>query len=304
MPPRNFTDEEEEQIAKIYLAGHSTRAIMRAYKLPGKTSILGALRRQNVKQRSPAERNRLYQIDAHAFDVIDTEEKAYWWGFIYADGCIHKRSLTVTLKASDKNHLIKLKTFLKSEHPVKIVNRYIKGNKAYKSAHYYATDRHLANRLRELGIVPKRGKFKQAITHLPKDLERHWIRGLMDGDGSVAMDSGSRGPSIGFCGSALMMNWIREILANNTGTNPDLSIQKHRIASLYYLSFSGNVVAHAVSDWLYQDATIWLSRKKKRVDNWLPVQDLFRIKKLRNRLIEKGASFRQLPLFPPTKKSG
>ncbi len=98
MPARRFTDEEEVCIVQIYEAGHSAKAIGRAYDLPGKDAVIGALRRADTRIRPNTEANRLYTINHGAFDVI-TPESAYWWGFIYADGsiCRHK-SLTVGLR--------------------------------------------------------------------------------------------------------------------------------------------------------------------------------------------------------------
>jgi len=163
---------------------------------------------------------------------------------------------------------VKLRAFLKSEHPIKEIEIGCGNGKFYKSAIYYATDEYLAERLRELGIVPHRKNFNQAIIHLPKRLENHWLRGYFDGDGAARKPNAKNVVSISICGSATLLKWIRAITANNVGTNPNLSVNKHRTAKIYYLSYSGNHVANNVAMWMYQDATIWLPRKKKTVDDW------------------------------------
>jgi len=68
-------------------------------------------------------------FDDSVFDEIDTEEKAYWLGFIYADGYIdsaplidgkkNNYQLEVSLKLSDYEHLVKLKEFFKSDKEIK-----------------------------------------------------------------------------------------------------------------------------------------------------------------------------------------
>lgn len=49
--------------------------------------------------------------------MIDTEEKAYWLGFLYADGAVSKNTNTIelSLKSSDISHLEKYKSSLSFE---------------------------------------------------------------------------------------------------------------------------------------------------------------------------------------------
>ena len=60
-----------------------------------------------------------YNIDEDYFKIIDTEDKAYFLGFIYADGCIckaSKKQYTFALKLAeqDKYILDTFKHYLKS----------------------------------------------------------------------------------------------------------------------------------------------------------------------------------------------
>lgn len=63
----------------------------------------------------------LIKIDEHIFDSIDTEEKAYWLGFIFADGNVSKRDNTfeMTLSGKDIAHLEKFNKFVKHTRRLK-----------------------------------------------------------------------------------------------------------------------------------------------------------------------------------------
>lgn len=39
---------------------------------------------------SVVDKRGMWDLNEHFFDVIDTEEKAYWLGFIFADGYVAK----------------------------------------------------------------------------------------------------------------------------------------------------------------------------------------------------------------------
>ena len=61
--------------------------------------------------RSNKENSRKYYINHNYFEIINTEEKAYWLGFIYADGYVQSnrntKNIGITLSNIDYNHLIK-----------------------------------------------------------------------------------------------------------------------------------------------------------------------------------------------------
>ena len=67
------------------------------------------------------QQNRL-RVDEHVFDVIDTEEKAYWFGFMYADGNISSvgHRLEINLSVADIDHMEKFRKFLNLETEIRI----------------------------------------------------------------------------------------------------------------------------------------------------------------------------------------
>jgi hypothetical protein len=253
---RNFTDEQESEIAKRYMSGESTREIARKLGLPGKDTILGSLRRQNITQRCPADRNRLYSLDENAFDVI-TPEAAYWWGFLYADGNINKRSVVLALKWDDFAHVEKFKEFMRSEAPTKKYGHKI-GRDVHYACHLNITSQHLARRLTELGIVPHRTRFDCVKDNLPQDMIRHWIRGFFDGDGTIHNARGQFG--VGFMGSLEVVEWVRE---NIPCVDKSKRIHKHCISNVFYLNFNGNNISRKITNYLYDGQTLYMDRKHK-----------------------------------------
>lgn len=71
------------------------------------------------------------------FQKIDTEEKAYWLGFIYADGCINRMyrneklksmDLEIGLCREDEKHLRKFLNYIESNVEIKHKQSKLNGN--------------------------------------------------------------------------------------------------------------------------------------------------------------------------------
>lgn len=260
MPGRNFTDIEEEQIGKIYLSGKSARAIAKAYGLSHHISICSALERQGIKQRNKSERNRLYKLNPHIFDSLDNEQSAYWHGFIYADGCLQRnKSLAIALSVKDKEHIDKFKMFAESESPIKIN---IDQSGGWVSAKIELTDKHLGKQLTRTGIVTGRLYPEKIFSAIPDNMFCHWFRGFFDGDGSAR-----KSQTTVLCGDYKLLEILRGKLHDYCGTNPNLSISKHRTANLYYIYYS-KTQSISMYNFMYKDATVWLERKRDVMDSW------------------------------------
>ena len=77
---------------------------------------------------------RKVKVNEDYFEIIDTEHKAYWLGFLYADGYVSNTCSTVELGLQEKDydHLVKLKKSLECDYKIakKIKKTKIKNQKS------------------------------------------------------------------------------------------------------------------------------------------------------------------------------
>jgi hypothetical protein len=198
-----------------------------------------------------------YAFDDHFFDLIDTEEKAYWLGFIAADGCVpggkRPNRLMVKLKESDSGHLEKLKSALGASHPLLFSAR---RGVAGPTAALTVASPHLVQSLRVLAITPRKS-MTLVPWDGPRELMRHYWRGLFDGDGSIGKYGAREKWWLTLVGSEACMfafaNWARPICGTTSAP---------RFASgVWRWSVRGLAAPQALARELYGDASVYLDRK-------------------------------------------
>lgn len=126
--------------------------------------------------------------NANYFYDIDTEEKAYWLGFIMADGNINEERfrLKIDLNIQDSEHLQKLAN--KFDKKVKEFSRIdSRNNKEYYGVKFEINNKYFVNGLLKQGVTSKKSYTLDTNTfsNIPNDLKRHFIRGYFDGDGTT-----------------------------------------------------------------------------------------------------------------------
>lgn len=117
------------------------------------------------------------------FDVIDTERKAYWLGFLFADGNVFKNQLSLSIHIKDMELLEEFKKDLNLDSKITIRHRpsSIMGQVSMRSTH-------ICNVLKQYGIVPNKTYVTKHLPEVPLNLLPHFLRGLVDGDGWVTID--------------------------------------------------------------------------------------------------------------------
>lgn len=206
----------------------------------------------------------IYNYNTDIFEKIDNEEKAYWLGFLYADGYINlQKGVELTLCEKDKNHLEKFKDFINPDYKLK----YRINVKAYRIS---ICSVKIANDLNKLGCMQTKSlilKFP-SYKQVPKKLIHHFMRGYFDGDGSVFLNKPSKGNGtkiqcgISILGTKEFLDEFDKILFNEcklTHKN-----KYGRCGEAYQLRRGGNLQTKKIFNYLYKDATIYLDRKYAR----------------------------------------
>lgn len=202
---------------------------------------------------------RRYALDEKFFERVDTEQKAYVLGFLAADGTIPSagRSVVLMLQARDVHILRDIRMAMGSD--ARIMERKIDPrwpNRGPYKFIYFGSQKLVAD-LMSLGITPRKSHTLR-YPILPKRLERHFIRGLLDGDGSI------KEQSFCFLGTEHLIDGMRAAIFAHTGL---LLVKAHAENKLWALR--GGKKTKVVLNWLYENASIYLKRKHRSfVDYW------------------------------------
>jgi intein-encoded DNA endonuclease-like protein len=195
------------------------------------------------------------------FSTIDTEQKAYWLGFITADGNVHRdeSTLQINLSAVDEGHLAKL---------AMIFRREVKSIKHSKTPMRYFSiySKRLCGDLIQLGVLPNKTDEDQSaiFNNVPNHLKRHFIRGLFDGDGSIAQSNKYKKHfTFAVIGEHRLMSEVANFICEKTGIRTPKIATEHRCSRIRW---SGLYQCLAILEWLYDGSEIFLARKRVKMD--------------------------------------
>ena len=209
---------------------------------------------KNKNYISKAKRFNFY--DSSIFKIIDTEEKAYWLGFLYADGYVNlNKGIELTLKEDDLSHIKKFKNFMKCDNKISFREK----QQAYRISIY---SKELAFDLTQLGCFQNKSlKLKfPTENQVPKHLIHHFMRGYFDGDGCICFGQGQlRFSVIGT--KEYLLEYEKNILKVLNRKHPN---KWNSEGKAYNIRYGGNIQVSKIFDYLYKDATIYLDRKHNK----------------------------------------
>lgn len=217
--------------------------------------------------------NRTHNLDTDYFNNIDTQEKAYWLGFIWADGCISKTSprcsgpnrLRIAQKWNERQHLELFNATIKADYQIKQIRH--PNNKLV--AQIDINCRPLCKSLQNLGYDVKTKRTNIPI--IRNDLIPHFIRGYFDGDGSLSLYTQRikkwtvLKQEWSITGNKVLMHEIKAILTKDADVTPTVQLKHYKrspdTASIRYGKKSD---IHALYKYLYTNATVYLPSKHEK----------------------------------------
>lgn len=256
--------EDPSRIVSLYKSGLSSRQVSEALgdlSNLGQRTISRKLKKMGIERRTISEACRKYKVNHNFFEIIDTEEKAYWLGFIAADGCLsHKCTLKLKLCLKDKKLIEIFKEHIEATYPLYYRSSKLNGKVYYNIALKLSSEK-IYNDLIDKGITPRKSLTLKPPKNVPEHLIHHWIRGYFDGDGCVHVEK--RGKlRVSILGTKEVLGFILK----QTKLNQRIETTKSKT---FRFRTSGLKKGLQFYHYIYNDATIYLERKKEKFEEYI-----------------------------------
>lgn len=258
-----ISKEKEEYIKNNYLI-EGTKTILQKLNI-SKPCLLKYARKYNLKIKS----SKIYEFNENFFENIDDENKAYWLGFIYADGYVRERKssseLRIKLSIKDLEHLEKFNKTLES-------NNIIRKKENDRLVILGINSRKIVKDLIDKGCHQAKTFDIKFPYFLDKELIRHFIRGYFDGDGSISTRKAYNRdgslcekrfiPNLNFVsGSFDMLLSLREEISKESNIK-ECSITIY--GRFGYINWGSLYDIIKIYHYFYDNSNLYLERKKNK----------------------------------------
>lgn len=269
----NEKKERNEKILSLYESGLSLRQVANRMDVCPSTvlNVLKTFKRNSRPQHSLGHskgttKNRKYHFILDFFENIDSEAKAYFLGFLMADGNVSDRGeIKITLSEKDISLLEVFKEAIDGDMPIKKHLVSLK-NRKYKCATLLLSSVKMAEDLMKKGCIPRK-TFKLNFPNkdvVPEEYIHHFMRGYFDGDGCMCING-----QFSVIGCYDFIKVYEEKLLSKISKRKKTSklYPTRNNSKIYSVSHGGRIIVKEIHDFLYKNATIFLERKRNNFYN-------------------------------------
>lgn len=236
--------------------------------------VLNFLQKNGIKTRDESEAKMRYKIDSNMFEKIDSNDKAYFLGWLFSDGNVYlgakRHTISLTLVESDKCILDYLNDKI-CDPPKKLAYKKerikIKGDKKYICKPCYKLqidNKKMCFDLIALGCIPRKSKSLKFPTYeiVPEQYFSSFLRGYFDGDGGVSKISGSRRVIISIDGSENFCTSLYEFFKTKLNITCGICFQN----GCFRVSFSSRESVLKFYNYIYKNSEFSLERKRRKIE--------------------------------------
>lgn len=249
--------EKHKKIIELYKKGLSLQQVANQIGYKSPNTIKNILLKYNIEIRSKAGYKKPF--NESYFEKIDSERKAYFLGYLMADGNVYKRDksqpcIRMELNNKDIDILYELEKDLNLDNHVKYTRK--------NCSKIYCHSLKMFNDLSKYGIIPNK-TGKEIIPNVSDELMQHFIRGFFDGDGwctnttSHGKNKGSR-KNIGFVSNKKFLIDLQNYLHDKLGLSMVKINEKIGCGQLLY---SSKKDVQTLINYMYNNSSIYLKRK-------------------------------------------
>lgn len=267
--PQKYIDE--------YQQGKTLRELERQYHI-GRGVLKRAITEKGINIRHNPYRKDI-TLDMDIFENIDSFEKAYWLGFIAADGYsgYNKKktngTVIIRLQQKDRNHLEKFKIFTNTSNSIVdilVKDGFSNPEKGTAESEITIYSKKMVDDLADKGVLSPKSLTLKA-PNISEEFYGAYIAGYFDGDGTIHKTKSNNGYisyCCGFIGTKELLTWI----ANYVGY-PDTTFSKryNDNKNNYYIRWGGNNKPLEVLNTFYPLSPVHLDRKYKLYQELLNV---------------------------------
>lgn len=267
---KQVSEEEVSKMYDMYLTGKSMKDVAKEFGV-SYTCVASNFSKRGLKVRELSGACAKYNIDKYYFDKIDTPNKAYIVGLLYADGChlSNRDVVSITLQEQDVSVLNNIKYELKTDRPLYFVSSKrspLTKNNAYMLV---LSNKHIVNTLENLGLCSRKSLILEWPEWLPESLYRHFIRGYLDGDGCIYFNNKTHECKVYITSTEMFCNKIKQVIFNSISVNSSITKASCNSQITKTLNICGNRQVYRFLNWIYEGADLLIERKYEKYLNFI-----------------------------------
>jgi hypothetical protein len=255
----------DRQIAEILGTSHGT--IVRARKRFGisthrqKTGVTNHRQKKEGEPLGRWEYTPELPFEMDYFRTIDRPSKAYWLGYLYADGWVSYRAgkpkeIGLACHPEDTYHLHKFREDI--HYWGAIVTRTNKsslGRTPTRLSTVRVTQQAFAQYAVEAGVIQRKSSCL-SLTPSCLAFPSHFVRGYFDGDGSLSKET-----FIFICNTEGWLDELSSLIRSETGCELKVKVARSPTTGKQVFRLVGQRAHLDAISWMYQNSAISLDRK-------------------------------------------